>query len=284
VEVGATLAALGAAGKIKADYSDLRVIGDNAGERDRIIDPAAGPAPPAITFALAHPLAAGTSTLDYAFYYGNPGAGAAPAAGSSVFTIYDDFTAGIAPIWSRNDAPTTTAGQLILRANHTDAIATTSATDKLPITSAVELIARVVVPTSDPTVQTDGTFYYWFGYQKTGEFTPVSDPWVVWIARGKSEIGAEQKSPVGCESGCEPPTGSQDAAAHYFAIQRDPTQTRFYRDAAAPVVQDVMNTEDYAVMVRNFMATSDLQVDYVRARARVTPDPTVVIASEETLP
>ncbi|HEX7699302.1 MAG TPA: hypothetical protein VF403_01190 [Kofleriaceae bacterium] len=102
----------------------------------------------------------------------------------------------------------------------------------------------------------------------------MAEPWILWIARGKSEIGPEQKSPVGCESGCEPTTGPQDSAAHYFAIERDPTQTRFYTDAASAVVQSVMNTEDYSVMVRNFMATSELQVDYVRARARVTPDPT----------
>jgi hypothetical protein len=284
VKPGTTLAALVAAGKINADYSDLRVIGDVAGERDRIVDPATGPAPPAITFSLAHPLDAGATTLDYALYYGDPGAGPAPASGSAVFTVYDDFAAGLAQFWNRNDGPTTNAGQLILRAGHTDAISTTATTDKLTITSAVEVVARVVVPTSDPTVQTDGTFYYWFGYQKAGEFTPVSDPWVIWIARGKSEVGAEQKSPVGCESGCEPPTGSQDASPHYFAIERDPTQTRFYEDAAAPIVQDVTNTEDYAVMVRNFMATSDLQIDYVRARSRVSPDPTAAIGSEESLP
>ncbi|HET9989884.1 MAG TPA: EB domain-containing protein, partial [Kofleriaceae bacterium] len=191
VQVG-VLAALVAAGKIKPDYSDLRVIGDLAGERDRIVDPATGPAPPAITFALAHPLDPGATTLDYALYYGDPTAGPAPATGGAVFTIYDDFTAGIATFWGTNDGPTTTAGELILRAGHTDAIATTAASDNLPLTSAVELVSRVVVPTSDPTVQTDGTFYYWFGYQKTGTFTPVSEPWVVWIARGKSEIGPEQ--------------------------------------------------------------------------------------------
>ncbi|HEY6035697.1 MAG TPA: hypothetical protein VIV58_15590, partial [Kofleriaceae bacterium] len=261
VKVGATLATLVAAGKVNADYSDLRVIGDVAGERDRIVDPATGPAPPAITFALAQPLDAGATTLDYALYYGDPGAGPAPANGAAVFTIYDDFTAGIAPFWATNDGPTATGGQLILRANHLDAIATTAATDKLPLTSAVELVARVPAPTSDPTVQTDGTFYYWFGYQKTGTFTPVSDPWVLWIARGKSEIGPEQKSPVGCEAGCEPTTLTQNTSPHYFAIERDPAQTRFTMDTSATVVQSVTNSEDYSVMVRNFMATSDLQVD-----------------------
>ena len=283
VKLGSTLASLVAAGKVNADYSDLRVIGDVTGERDRIVDPASGPAPPAITFALAHALDAGATTLDYALYYGDPGAGPAPANGAAVFTIYDDFTAGLATFWATNDGPATSAGQLILRAGHTDAIATTAATDKLPITSAVELVARVPVPTSDPTVQPDGTFYYWFGYQTTGSFTP-SDPWILWIARGKSEVGPEQKSPVGCETGCEPTTLTQNTSPHYFAIERDPTQTRFTMDTSATIAQSVTNSEDYAVMVRNFMATSDLQVDYVRARARVAPDPVAVLGSEESLP
>jgi len=242
VKLGSTLASLVAAGKVNADYSDLRVIGDVTGERDRIVDPAAGPAPPAITFALAHPLDAGATTLDYALYYGDPGAGPAPANGAAVFTIYDDFTAGLATFWATNDGPATSAGQLILRAGHTDAIATTAATDKLPITSAVELVARVPVPTSDPTVQ------------------------------------------PGCETGCEPTTMTQNTSPHYFAIERDPTQTRFTMDTSATIAQSVTNSEDYAVMVRNFMATSDLQVDYVRARARVAPDPVAVLGSEESLP
>jgi hypothetical protein len=55
-------------------------------------------------------------------------------------------------------------------------------------------------------------------------------------------------------------------------------------DTSATIAQSVTNSEDYAVMVRNFMATSDLQVDYVRARARVAPDPVAVLGSEESLP
>jgi hypothetical protein len=36
-------------------------------------------------------------------------------------------------------------------------------------------------------------------------------------------------------------------------------------------------------MVRNYMAASDLLVDWIRAQARVTPDPTITVGSEETL-
>ena len=106
---------------------------------------------------------------------------------------------------------------------------------------------------------------------------------VVWIARGKNGIGAEQKSPVGCEAGCEPTPGTQDTAVHYYAVVRNPGETRFFCDSAAPMVITVTNTTDYSLMVRNYMATSDVDVDWLRARARVNPDPTITVGAEELL-
>jgi len=281
IPLASLLATLVAEGKVNADYSDLRVIGDGAlGERDRIVDPPGGLAPVAASFSLAQAIS-GTDTA-YALYYGAPSSGAAPANGSAVFPVYDDFSSGIASFWLQNDAPTTSNGKLVLRAGHTDAVTTNAASDNLPIVSAVELVANVIDPTSDATVQSAGTFWYWFGYQHTGDFT-ASDPWIVWIARGKSEIHGEQKSPVGCENECDGPQVTQDTASHYFAIERDPTGTRFYRDGSLSFSDTDTNNADYSVMIRNFMATSDLDVDWVRARARTSPDPTVTLGAEETL-
>lgn len=269
-------------GKAKGDFSDVRVIGDTVGERDRIIDPPSGPGPVLISFALGAPIAANATSTEYALYYSYAAAGAAPANGHNVFPIYDDFSTGISNAWLKNDAPSVTNGQLVLRAGHTDAITTTASADGIPIISAVELVAMVPDPNSNPTTQPEGTFFYWFGYQHTGDFS-ASDPWVVWIARGKSGIGAEQKSPVGCEAGCEPAPGTQDAAFHYYAVSRDPNETDFTRDTAAPTKITVQNTEDYSLMVRNYMATSDLDVDWIRARARVAPDPNITVGAEENL-
>jgi hypothetical protein len=44
-----------------------------------------------------------------------------------------------------------------------------------------------------------------------------------------------------------------------------------------------MNTADYSLIVRNYMANGDVAVDWIRARIRVTPDPTVTLGPEETL-
>jgi hypothetical protein len=278
----ATLTTLFSTGKVKGDFSDVRVIGDTVGERDRIIDPPQSPAPIAFHFSLGVPIAAGATSTEYAVYYSYPMAAAAPANGRNVFPIYEDFTVPLAAVWMRNDAPQVANNQLVLRAGHTDAITTTAATDNIPILSSIELVARVPDPTSDSTVQPDGTFFYWFGYQHTGDFS-ASDPWVVWIARGKSGIGAEQKSPVGCEAGCEPTPGSQDAGAHYYAVVRNTGETRFYRDSAPATIIPVTNTTDYSLMVRNYMATSDVDIEWVRARARVNPDPSIAVGPEENL-
>lgn len=276
------LATLVSTGSVKPDFSDLRIIGDTVGERDRIVDPPGGPAPVAIHFSLGTPIAPGATSNEYAIYYSYPAAPAAPAVGTNVFPVYEDFTTAISNVWMQHDAPQVTGGNLVLRAGHTDAITTTASADNVPIISAMSLVATVPNPASDPTVQPEGTFWYWFGYQHTGDFT-ASDPWIVWISRGKNGIGAEQKSPVGCETGCSPTPGSQDTATHYYRIERDPGETRFYRDGAVPITITVQNTEDYSLMLRNYMATSDLVIDYVRARARVSPDPTVSLGPEETL-
>jgi len=276
------LANLVSTGKVKADFSDLRIIGDTVGERDRIVDPPGGPAPVAIHFSLGVPITAGGTSTEYAIYYSYTAAGAAPAVGSNVFPIYEDFSSPISNVWMQHDAPSVAGGNLVLRAGHTDAITTTASADNIPIVSAISLVATVPDPQSDPTVQPEGTFWYWFGYQHTGDFS-ASDPWIVWIARGKGGIGGEQKSVVGCESGCEPTPGTQDTATHYYRIERDPNETRFFRDGAVPVTIPVQNTEDYSLMLRNYMATSDLVIDYVRARARVTPDPTITLDSEQAL-
>lgn len=278
VVLGPMLGALVADGKVKADLEDLRLIGDGTiGERDRIVDSVGGPAPAAVSFSLQAPIAAGATSSEYALYYGAPEKVAAPAQGSAVFALYDDFENGIGSVWSRNDGPMAVGGKLVLRAGKSDALTTNAANDGVPTISAVELVARVVDPNSGPT---DG--FYWFGYQRTGDFATMP-PWVLWIARNEREVRAEQASSGGCGNICVGPTRAQDALAHYYAIERDPNATRFYLDGALSFTASLSGQVDYSVQIRNFLATSALEVDWVRARARVTPDPTAVLGAEESL-
>ena len=278
------LATLVSQNKVKADFSDLRVIGDTMGERDRIIDPPGGPAPVALTFSLAGSIAAGATSTEYALYYGRPTAPAAPANGTNVFPLFDDFS-GAAPasFWLKNDGPATSGGKLVLRPNHTDAIATAPTTDNVPLLCSLEMIVAIGDPNSEPTTpNSNGTFYYWFGFQRTGDFTET-DPWAVWIARGKGQLHAEQKSPNGClPTECNGTYINQDTSPHYYAIERDAGTTRYYRDGALSFEPTVANT-DLSVMVRNFALTSTMSVEYVRARARVSPDPSVTVGIEQPL-
>jgi hypothetical protein len=285
VAVPAMLGAMVEQRKVKADFSDLRVIGDGAiGERDRIVDAGDSAAPAAISFALQAPIAPGIINTDYALYYGGASAAPALAKGGAVFPLYDDFATGVSSVWLRNDGPTVTGGKLVLRAGHSDALTTIAASDGVPTISAIEVAARVMDPTSEPTPQTNGEqFYYWFGYQRTGDFTPTQ-PWALWVSRGKGQIRAEQKSPVGCDTTvCEGPIATQNAVTHYYAIERDPSATRFYLDGVLSYTATVTNQADYAIMVRNYLTTSDVQIDWIRARARVSPDPTVNVSAEESL-
>jgi hypothetical protein len=277
-----SLSLLIAAQKVQLDADDLRVIGDMAGEVHRIVDPIGGPAPSGLSFELAASIPAGATSTEYALYYGRPSAANPPDDGTLVFPVFDEFSPGISPLWLTDDAPTTSGGRLILRANQRDMVTTIAANDGLPIVSAIEMTVRVVDPQSDSTVHPEGTFYYWFGYQRSGDTNPT-DPWAVWISRSKGLANGEQKSPVGCEAGCSGATVTQNNGFHYFTIERDPSATRFYRDGTLSSTIAVTNNADYAVIVRNFLAASALEVDYVRARARVTPDPTISLGAEEAL-
>jgi hypothetical protein len=200
--------------------------------------------------------------------------------------LFDDFNAAPASFWLKNDGPASSNGKLVLRPNTTDAIATNPTTDNVPLVSSLEMIVTISDPNSDPTNHTNGTFYYWFGFQRTGDFTET-DPWAVWIARGKGQLHGEQKSPNGCDGTtqvpeCDGAYVTQDTNAHYYAIERDTGSTRYYRDGTLSYQPTVTNT-DLAVMVRNFALSSTMTVDYVRARARVSPDPTITVGNEQTL-
>jgi hypothetical protein len=270
--------------KVKPDLSDLRVRRGGT-EIDRIADLDAGAVPATISFALQAPIAAGATTTDYELHYGGANAAPALAKGTNVFPVYDDFASGIATTWIKNDAPAAVDGKLVLRAGHTDAVTTNAATDNLPAISAIELVATVTDPTSNGTTVGNETFYYWFGYQRAGDFTAAA-PWALWISRTKGAMRGEQQSPVGCEAQgqCDGTDAAQNTAPHYYVIERDPKATRFYRDGALSYTATVSNDADYAVMIRSYLVTSDVQIDWIRARARVSPEPTVAASPEEIVP
>ena len=161
----------------------------------------------------------------------------------------------------------------------------TAANDNIPI-----VISSMRAPRADPRIRRATRPRSPRARSITGSATSTratssaSDPWVVWIARGKNrhrrraEVAGRLRGRLRADA---------RHAGHRRALLRgsvrNPGETRFYRDSAAPTVITVTNTTDYSLMVRNYMATSDVDVDWLRARARVNPDPTITVGAEELL-
>lgn len=276
-------ASLIAAGKLRPDDADLRIVDPGGAQLDRVVD---GGSPSVVWFSTSRAIPAkGTDT--YTLLYGAPDAGAAPANPHAVFVFWDDFANGkLDSQWIVNGSPVLGNGTVTLRAGQQDALTTNASTDSVPTESALEVVARITDPTSAAQTTPNGNFYYWFGFQHTGDFTP-SDPWIVWIARAMGAVQAEQEisgSPS-CASDCTAPSAlPQDTSYHSYVVQRAPGATRFVRDGTPYFSVNDPTTTDYSLMVRNWSLSSDLVVKLVRARPLVDPEPGVTLGPEQASP
>jgi hypothetical protein len=278
-------ASLVAAGKMRANLSDLHVTSTSGGDRDRVVDPGA---PSTIWFALSQPIASG-STDAYSLDYGAPGAGTAPADPTKVFAFFDDFSTQ-QQHWILNGAPVFGSARVTLRQGQVDALTTNAALDNVPAASSLQIVATVGNPASGPGVL-DGSagFYYWLGYQRAGDFA-TQDPWVLWIARNASEVHGEVEiSGTTCASFPSPPSCAgnptpQDAHSHTYRIDRAPSGTSFWLDGNHVSDVVVPNVDDLSIMLRNFDQNSDVVVTGVRARPLVDREPTVTLGPEQAAP
>ena len=274
------------AGEVLASLDDVRVFGDPpAGEYDRVVDLSPPGQGRALWIALGRSIAAGASDTSYSIYYGNAGAGAAPADATKVFPFFDGFDSGTQPsaLWQSNGSPTVGGGNITFHQNAQDAVTTIAASDAVPLLSAIEWRARQTDPASTGQSTPDGTFWSWIGYQHTGDFSP-SDPWIVWIVRGPTDLHAERKilTSTNCAGAnqCNGPTIAPDASYHVYRIERDAATTRFYYDGTLSYTIADVNNADYSVMLRNYAVTSDLLVDWIRGRALASPEPAVTVGPE----
>jgi hypothetical protein len=279
-------ASLVAAGKLRADFSDLHVTSTSGGDRDRVVDPGA---PSTIWFALSQLIASGSSDT-YWLDYGAHDAGAAPSDATKVFVFFDDFSSQ-QQHWIVNSAPVFGGGGVTLRQGHDDALATNASLDGVPAASSVQIVASVTNPASGPgMLDGEAGFYYWLGFQGTGDFAEVA-PWILWIARNPSEVHGEQEvsgtscatfppSPPSCASNPMP----QDAQSHTYRVDRAPSTTSFWYDGKHVSDVALANTADMSIMLRNFDQTSDVVVTGVRARPLVDREPTVALGAEQAAP
>jgi hypothetical protein len=275
------------AAKVRADLNDVRLFMDSSGvEFDRVVDLAPPGQGRALWLALKDPLAAGATETRYSVYYDFPTAGAPPADATKVFALWDGFDGvQVSSQWVTNGGPVVSGGFVRLHQNTQDALATIYNVDKVPTLSALEWRFRISDPASAGTAPAGNFYWYWIGFQRQQDFQ-TTDPWLLWISRGANDLGEEVKIAGGaCAAGCTGTLVTPDTAYHWYRIERDPTVTRFYRDGAligTPIA--AVNDTDFAVMMRNFAATSDLDVDWIRARELASPEPTVVVGAEQPVP
>jgi hypothetical protein len=279
-------------GKVQADLDDVRVFGDLPdGEHHRIVDVAPPGQTRALWFKLIRPIAAGANDTGYSVYYGNVTAANPPADGAQVFVLYDGFDSGTAPntsIWASNGTPSVGGGLLTVHKNTQEAVRTDVGGDNVPTLSVLEWRSSVTDPASAPQTVTEGTFWWWVGYQHNDNTFVASAPWVVWIQRAANSVRAERYEPNGtnCTTDpmCDGTALTLDNAFHWYRIERTAATTYYYLDGAPSYMINDPNNTDYSIMIRNYAVTSDLQVDWIRARIRAETEPTVTLGAEQPVP
>jgi hypothetical protein len=274
-------ASLVAAGKMRSDLNDLRVFDPKGTELDRVVDTGT---PSFVWLAITRAIGNGASNT-YSVHYGDPSAGPAPASGSNVFSFYDDFPGStLSPQWVTLGSPTVSGGTVRLHAWDADAspdpdsMHTNPQTDNVQAASWLEIDATVTNPAS-PADAVNG-FWYWLGFQRQGDFQATT-PWILWISRQMNQIWAED---VDVDASFTGNAVTQDTQAHAYVVARAPSSTSFYRDGTQIYTAPYPNMTAYAVMLRNWMQSSDVVVSLVRDRPLVDNEPTVTVGAEKPLP
>ena len=271
------------AAKLRADAADLRVFA-NGVELKRVVDNLRTGIL-SVCFRLAGAIAPGATDTSYVVRYGDASAAPPPPAESDVFDFFDGFDGtSLSPRWLKFGAPVVAGGFVTFPKSAPSAITTTSGTDGVPLDASLEINARVPSPASDGELQDDaGTrFFYWFGFQHQGDFI-AAEPWSIFIARGKSTVNAEHKTASGtCVSGCDEAAGTQTTDARVYKVDRAGETVVFTYDTGA-TFQAVGSSGDQSLMIRNYLLTSDVVVDWVRARPLVLPEPIPSLGPEVVL-
>jgi hypothetical protein len=275
--VGADLIA---SGHVRADLADLRVFGPS-GEIHRVIDTLT-PSRTELCFRLERAIAAGTTDDGYSLHYGDPSAAPPPDTSADVFAFFDGFDgAAIDKRWLMNGAPTLAGGILVLPKNGEPGLTTTATSDGVDTTASLEIRAKVDDPSSAP--ETSSGYYWWLGFQHTGDFT-ANAPWDVFIGRSKNTVEAEHNTLTGsCTGGCDDNALGQTSDFRIYRVDRSTAVVDFYYDDGTKF-EGAGSNGDLSIMLRNFLVTSDVEIDWVRARPLVAPEPTTVLGPETSIP
>lgn len=272
-----TAVAVGA--KAQADLRDVRVVGPTGRHHPRAIDVHESGIV-TVCFRLGRAIGAGATDTGYALHYGDPKAGAFPMGYADVFDFYDGFSGAAVDtaLWNIRGTVTVGNGNLVLGPGDTG-VASKPSSDRVGLEASLEVRVRVLDPTSDGT----NGFFYWFGFQRYGDFD-ADQPWSVFIARIAGAIVAEHKTLTGpCQAVCASSATPQTTAFRTYRIDRRPSGVAFTHDNGTPFAATGDNG-DMAVVLRNFLTKSTLEIDWVRARPLLPADPEAKLGDEIALP
>jgi hypothetical protein len=269
--------------RVRIDFGDVRIFGPKT-ERLRTIDVRrAGFV--SFCFSLERAIPPGSSET-YVLFYGDPNATAPPPAEPQLFAFWEGFdgTTLSAQRWLVLGSALVGNGMLTLPKGQ-NAVTTKAGQDEIPALASLEIRARIVDPLSKGSPEVDGgsEFFWWVGFQHKGDFI-ASQPWSVFIGRGIGSFRAEHKTNTGvCMTECKTGDKAQDADFRVYKIDRRTKDTALIDDEGFALVAEGTNGDE-SVMLRNWLVTSDLVVDWARARPIVDPEPRLDIGPEELVP
>jgi hypothetical protein len=276
--LGSSITGLVGAGKMRADYNDLAVRRQGLAA-PRIVEPIEGGSL-SVCFRLLQPIAASQSDT-YQLEYGVPNASPPNVDPATVFAFYDGFSgAALGNAWLTVGTAQIQSGALRLPQGAENAVRTAAGSDGVPSDATLEMRVRVTDPGSVPIG--GSSYYYWFGFQRD-DFNPTQ-PWSVFIKRSGSTVQAEHDTVGGaCDTVCVGLNGTQSTGYRFYRITRAGSNVTFAIEEGTPFSAGTSNG-DMSIMIRNYMQTSDLLVDWVRARGVVSPEPTSMLGAEQNLP
>jgi len=255
-------AALVAAGKLRADGNDLRVIwfdGTSYIQLDRVAETAFNSTTTEVWFKLQSALPAGGSDGSYYIYYGNPVAGLPPSDRANVYLVWDDFTGTTlnTSLWTGSGGVTISNGSanLPVESNLFGSLAMNS----------VEMVARVQVG--------GGNEYAWWGLEEELSTDPAN--FIVFEKTSDSFYGWTRSDWADNPLTIAVPTGGL-TNPHTYTLRKLPDNAVWMIDGTQ-VGSTTENVPSVAMYASVYAYALPLTVDWVRIRLLSAVEPVVQV-------
>ncbi len=274
-------AALVAAGKARADGNDVRIVrwtGSSWVELDRVLDETTlwNTTTTKLWFATAAAIGASSTDASTYLYYGNGAAATPPANALAVYLFHDDFP-GVALDASKwtvlAGAPAVAAGILTIPSN---------ARLVAPVTYAFGTDTRWEARAALGGDGTVATFYYWCATNNTAA-AGFNDDFVRFSTTNTQHQAANGNGGSTTQSNF---TATTPTTFHGYSFNREAlTNVRYFQDATQKlnhtVIARIPNANLRPYFYNNGTGVNE-QVDWVKVRRYVSPEPATSLGAEES--